>query len=81
MLQLSAYLRLVPEIAAQIYFPPSHSIFSGFKLRATLAVCGMLVAITASFAWGVPGTDTRTSATGLVTGIFAKSLGSSFPET
>ena len=40
-----------------------------------VAVCGIELAIRASFACGVPGTETSTLAFGLVAGIFAKSAG------
>src|SRR5262245_31946348 len=45
------------------------------------AVSGRLFAITASPAWGVPGTDAFTFSLGLSSGIFAKSGGRSLPGT
>ncbi|MNN17042.1 hypothetical protein D3C81_1302110 [compost metagenome] len=50
-------------------------------LRETVAVCGMVAAISASRACGVPGTDTSTLALRSVGGILAKSAGSSRPGT
>src|SRR5262245_13653292 len=49
--------------------------------RLTSAVCGMLLAITASWAAGVPGTVARTLALGLDVAIFEKSFGRSSPST
>ena len=49
--------------------------------RLTSAVCGMLFAIAASFAAGVPGTVASTPAFGSFSGIRAKSFGSSSPPT
>ena len=50
-------------------------------VRLTQAVCGMLLAISAARACAVPGTDTFTTAFGLVSGIFLKSRGRLEPGT
>ena len=50
-------------------------------VRLTHAVCGMLLAIAASLACGVPGTETFTTAFGLLSGMFLKSGGSFAPGT
>ena len=49
--------------------------------RSTFALCGMPFSMMACWACGVPGTDARTFSLGLVTGIWAKSFGSSLPDT
>jgi hypothetical protein len=49
--------------------------------RSTVAVCGIELAIAASCACGVPGTEAFTFSTGLESGILAKSAGSSRPAT
>ena len=51
------------------------------SLRLIAAVSGMLLAITASWAWAVPGTDAFTFSFGLSSGILAKSGGKSRPGT
>src|SRR6516165_662381 len=52
---------------------PSYCTVSFASERVMVAVCGIELAINASFACGVPGTDTSTVALGLLVGIFAKS--------
>ncbi|MNS89465.1 hypothetical protein D3C72_1234800 [compost metagenome] len=49
--------------------------------RATDAVCGIVAAISASRACGVPGTETSTLALGSCGEILAKSAGNWFPVT
>ncbi len=49
--------------------------------RVTVAVCGMLLAITASCASRVPGTEASTTPAGLCSGIRAKSGGIWAPGT
>src|SRR5208283_3902859 len=60
---------------------PSYCTVSFASKRVMLAVCGIELAISASLAWGVPGTDARTVDFGLSKGIFTKSGGSSLPDT
>ena len=47
--------------------------------RSTVAVCGTPLAMSASCACGVPGTEAFTFSLGLSSGIWAKSGGSSAP--
>jgi hypothetical protein len=49
--------------------------------RSTLTVLGMLLAMTASCAWTVPGTDAFAFSWGLSSGMFAKSPGRLVPGT
>src|SRR3984957_6433687 len=60
---------------------PSYTTFSVADLRDTVAVCGMVAAMAASFACGVSGTDTSAFACGSSGAIFAKSGGKLFPST
>jgi hypothetical protein len=54
---------------------PSYCTVSFASERVMVAVCGIELAINASLASGVPGTDARTIALGLFVGILAKSGG------
>src|SRR5258708_38101523 len=60
---------------------PSYTTFSVVDLRDTVAVCGMVAAMAASFACGVPGTDTSAFACASSGAIFANSGGKLFPST
>src|SRR5690348_10896252 len=78
---LVAYASDVPSMAASAgSLPSKNGAGSSFaKLRSILVVVGMLLAITASCAWRVPGTDAFTFSFGLSSGIFAKSAGRLLP--
>ena len=60
---------------------PSYCTVSFASERVIVAVCGMELAINASFASGVPGTDASTVPLGLSAGIFPKSGGISAAVT
>src|SRR5215510_1530978 len=60
---------------------PSYVAVKRAELRFTVAVCGMLLAMTASWACGVPGIEASTRPAGLCSGIFAKSDASWPPGT
>ncbi len=60
---------------------PSYVAVKCAAARVTVAVCGMLLAITASCACGVPGTEASTTPLAPPSGIFAKSGGSWPPGT
>src|SRR5262245_12246657 len=75
------YCRLVPSIGVSTG-SPSYLGAGGLTLEvSTWAVWGTLLAIIASWAWTVPGTEALTFSLGLSSGIFAKSPGSSLPGT
>jgi hypothetical protein len=71
----------VPSIGFHCGGPPSYSTVVGLMSRCTVAVCGIWLAICASRACAVPGTDSSKSAIGWPAGIFAKSAGSDLPGT
>ena len=72
----TTYCSEVPSIGASFTSPSNFgaSIFAWLIL--TSAVCGMALAISASFACGVPATAAFTFSFGLSSGIAAKSFGS-----
>src|SRR5262245_29621894 len=73
--ELATYWRVVPSIGFVCTAP---SITGGAilaSLRLTAAVCGMLFAISASSACGVPATEALTFSFGLSSGMLAKSAG------
>src|SRR6185503_10921391 len=70
-----AYINVVLSICLNCG-EPSKFTFNEAALRVIVAVCGMALAIKASLACGVPGTETSTAALAWVAGIFAKSAGS-----
>src|ERR1051325_5664375 len=72
---LTAYMSVVFSIDLNCGVP-SKLTFNDAALRVIVAVCGIALAINASFACGVPGTETSTEAFACVAGIFAKSAGS-----
>src|SRR5262249_30590654 len=73
--ELTTYWSVVPSISF-ICGVPSNVIGLAIDAeRCTVAVCGIELATTASFACGVPGTDALTFSTELSSGIFAKSGG------
>src|SRR6266404_5158630 len=72
---LAAYNSEVPGMATKLG-APTYSSVSLALLRETVAVCGIVLAITASCACGVPATESSTLDFGLSDGIFLKSAGS-----
>src|SRR5215471_13800340 len=78
--EFTAYWSDVPVIGTN-FGEPSYVAVKWAALRLTVAVCGMLLAITASCACAVPGIDASTRPAGLRSGIFAKSGGSWRPGT
>ena len=78
--ELTAYCIAVPWIGANCG-GPSYVTSSFAAERLTAAVCGIEFAISASFACGVPGTETSAFARALSGGIFAKSSGSDLAGT
>src|SRR5215469_10700462 len=75
-----AYSIGVPSIGTNIGSPSYWTVTLASE-RVMVAVWGIELAMSASLASGVPGTDASTVALGLSTGILAKSGGSSFPAT
>src|SRR6516162_3769775 len=75
-LVLTARRSGVPSIGTNVA-SPSYCTVSFASERVMVAVCGIELAINASFDSGVPGTEARTVALGLSGGILAKSGGSS----
>src|SRR5687768_16383498 len=71
---------LAPSIALN-FGGPSYATVRCVSAIVTVAVCGIELAMTASFACGVPGTETSTFALAWVGGIFVKSPGSARPST
>ena len=71
----------MPSIGFNWGGPSYFGVGSFASARLIAAVSGRLLAITASCAWGVPGTDAFTFSLGLSSGIFAKSGGRSLPGT
>src|SRR5215813_5415790 len=78
--EFTAYRSEVAVIGTN-FGAPSYVAVKWAALRFTVAVCGMLLAITASCACGVPGIDASTRPAGPCSGIFAKSGGSWPPGT
>src|SRR5262249_32769562 len=78
--EFTAYWSDVPVIGTK-FGEPSYGAVKWAALRLTVAVCEMLLAITASWACGVPGIDASTRPARLCSGILAKSGGSWLPGT
>src|SRR4051812_18348354 len=79
--QFVAYISPFVPASAANFGAPSYVTVSFASEIFTAAVCGIELAIAASCACGVPGTDTSTFALGPSGGILMKSAGSSFPGT
>src|SRR4026207_1659486 len=76
---LTTYCSDVPSIGASFTSPSNFGWSIFVWLILTSAVCGIALAISASFACGVPATAGPTFSLGLSSGIWAKSFGSA-PE-
>src|SRR5215468_7297035 len=75
--EFATYCSDVPSIGRSCGVPSMVGLYSGPPLRGMTAVCGTELAITASFAWGVPATAVSTRAAGLLAGILRNSAGRS----
>ena len=75
----TTYRSGVPSMALSVGGPSYRT--SSCARRLIVAVCGISLAITASRACGVPGTDASTSPFGWLSGMRAKSGGSRSPLT
>src|SRR5215472_836158 len=75
-----AYSIEVPSMGAKVGWP-SYCTVTLASARVIVAVWGIELAMSASLASGVPGTEASTVALELSAGILAKSGGSSFPAT
>src|SRR3954470_21971280 len=69
-----AYVIVLPSIGMNVG-SPSYTTVSLASERVMVAVCGIELAISASSACDVPGTETRIFAIGLSSGIFANPVG------
>src|SRR5512140_3870033 len=79
--ELTTYCSGVPWIDLYLGLPSNTGVNAGPPVRGTVAVCGMELAITASFACGVPETDASTTPAGELAGMRRKSGGRSAPAT
>src|SRR5262249_29533615 len=77
----TTYESVVPSMGLSWGGPSYFGVSSFVLLFLIAAVSGRLFAITASWAWAVPGTDAFTFSLGLSSGIFAKSGGRFLPGT
>src|SRR5262249_50347499 len=79
--ELTTYWSGVPAIGASFGAPSKLVVKLGPLTRATEAVCGIELAISASCACGVPRPPARPSPAGESGGMFAKSAGRLLPGT